>query len=238
MNVIIESESVTKEFEDFKLGPIDYQLHAGECSSIFGMNGAGKSTFFSLLTGSQDASSGAIRIGGKKFQPDHFGVKRNIGYLPQNFDLPLWLTPKNVLNYAAKLYQFDNPDQIVGSTLATWDSLTYENLPLAHCSHGMKKRVALGLATIHQPDLLVLDEPFSGLDIFHIQTLEQLLKDRKTQNKATILSTHISLYAARLSDSSYVMNQGSLSRISDWEKSEILERINIVEGIFAQNSQP
>ena len=88
-----------------------------------------------------------------------------------------------LLSYANSLYNLNLNEDDIKETLKFWDALDYSNKPIASLSHGMQKRIGLALATIHSPKLLILDEPFSGLDIYHIKALKELINQRKKIKK-------------------------------------------------------
>lgn len=218
----------------FKLGPLDLYISTGQCVGIMGQNGAGKSTLFQIITGNLKPQKGEVRILNQVMTLDNFLLKRQVGYLPQNLELPKWVCANELLSYACSLYQLPNQENLVRRTLEYWDCLYFEKKPIASCSHGMKKRVALGLATIHAPELLILDEPFSGLDLYHIKALKDLITQRKQEGKPTILCTHIAPYIANLSDSVFTLISGELTELEQWSNQNFMQRIEIIENIFYQ----
>lgn len=230
----LDDVELTYPSSNFSLGPISLTINKGECIGLMGENGAGKSTLFQLITGNLRANTGKIHLGAERMLPENFLLKQKIGYMPQNLELPKWVSGKEVLNYAINLYDLPNPEQLCQDTMKYWDCQSYANKPLAACSHGMKKRVALGLASIHQPELLILDEPFSGLDLFHIKALQDLILARKKQHKITILCTHIAPYTARLCDSLLTLANGKISSMDTWSKGDYLKKIEDIENIFFQ----
>ena len=232
-NNLLEVKSVTKKYSSgFQLNAQSFTLTKGQVTAFLGPNGAGKSTLFQLLTGNLDASTGEIFLKGQKLTPESCTLKRNIGYLPQNIQLPRWVTGQEILNYGASLYQLKNSKEKIASLISAWDCSSYINRPLAACSHGMQKRIGLALSTIHSPDLLILDEPFSGLDLLHMRTLEHLILDRAEKGQATILSTHISSYVAKLSHEVFVLKLGTIKKLNTWTSEPLLSRISIIENEF------
>jgi ABC-type multidrug transport system ATPase subunit len=159
-------------------------------------------------------------------------MKRKIGYLPQHLQLPRWVTGKEILNYCASLYQLDNPKSKIADMIDTWDCSSYINRPLSTCSHGMQKRIGLSIATIHSPDLLILDEPFSGLDLYHMKSLENLIISRKEHHKATILSTHINSFVAKLCQHVFVLKNGNVKVLEKWKHNSIADKISMIENEF------
>lgn len=216
----------------FQLGPVNLTLPAGATLAVLGKNGSGKTTLFQLMTGNLDPDAGTILFQGRKFTPESFDQKRQIGYLPQHLELPHWVTGSEILTYATRLYQIPDPTRHVEETLTYWDSEGFRNKPLASCSHGMQKRIALGLAGIHDPDLLILDEPFSGLDLYHIRALENLIRHRSDTGKATIVCTHIAPYAARLCEEAMIMETGRCTPLEGWQQKSWPDRIRLMEDSF------
>lgn len=215
----------------FQLGPLNLEMAPGERLALFGKNGAGKSTLFQLLTGHMPSDEGTIQIQGEKMHTGAFELKRRIGYLPQNLELPRWVTAHDIITYALKLHGLTPLDRIRDETLTYWDSTFYAKKPLGACSYGMQKRVALALATLHNPDLLILDEPFSGLDLYHIHSLETLLAARGPQ-QITIVSTHVAAHVARLCPRAITIHNGAMSEIDAWKSAGFLERMDLMEEQF------
>lgn len=228
----LDNVELTYPSSNFKLGPISLNLKGGECIGLMGENGAGKSTLFQIVTGNLKPNSGTVNLAGERMSLESFQLKRKIGYMPQNLELPKWVSAKEVLTYAIKLYGLEGGAELCQSTMDYWDCSYYQDKAIAACSHGMKKRVALGLATIHQPDLLILDEPFAGLDLFHIKALQDLIMKRKQEEKMTILCTHIAPYSAKLCDQLLTLESGNLSSMVDWNDLDYLTRVERIESIF------
>ncbi len=230
---ILSARGLTKRYsEAFCLGPLDLDLHAGETIALLGQNGAGKTTLFQLLTGNLDATAGTIHLGTHRLTPDKFELKRSLGYLPQNLLLPKWVTGKEILRYAASLYQLADAENALQRAMEYWDCQFYKDRPLAACSHGMQKRVALALATLHDPPCLILDEPSSGLDLFHIRALHDEIRRRQRVGKTTILSTHIAPYAANLCQRAFILDKGQLRALAGWSEAEESVRAEKIEAEF------
>lgn len=238
MKQFLVLENLVKSYHGstYCLGPLSLSLQTGEILALLGKNGAGKSTLFQLITGNLDPTSGSIGFGEETLRPDRFDLKRRMGYLPQHLELPRWVTGREILSYAISLYNLPDPKQTLERTLAYWDCMEFQHKPLAACSHGMQKRVALALATVHEPELLILDEPFSGLDLFHIKALTDILETRRHTGRTSILSTHVSHYAATLCHRALVLENGQASYLPLWESADTLQRITQIERHFFPSS--
>lgn len=146
--------------------------------------------------------------------------------------LPKWVTGQELLNYAALLHELDRPRERVRDAMQFWDCASYKSKPLATCSFGMQKRIGLALATLHNPPCLVLDEPFSGLDLFHIHSLEEALSKRKEEGKTTVLSTHILPYVVRSCARVFILDEGRVHELKDWYKQSNEEKASGIEQHF------
>lgn len=231
--MLLEIKKLTKSFsESWTLGPIDLTLNRGEVCALLGKNGAGKTTLFQITTGNMDATSGEVRLNGERLTPDTFKLKQKIGYLPQNPVLPRWASGEEILLYAAGLYEIPERRRFVDQLMEYWDCAFYRKKPLAALSHGMQKRVGLALSSMHEPDLLILDEPHSGLDLFHIRALDELLEKRRKSGQTTLLSTHIAPYTAKLCDRVFIIETGKISALANWEHQSFTQRIDAIESRF------
>jgi ABC-type multidrug transport system ATPase subunit len=229
----LDIHSLSKTFaqSQFRLGPLDLKMEEGDSLALFGKNGAGKSTLFHLITGHHRPDEGRIQVFGETMKVDAFALKRRMGYLPQNLDLPRWVSGFDIITYAMKLHGMQPLATARERVLEYWDCMSFAHKPLAACSYGMQKRIALALASLHNPDLLILDEPFSGLDLFHIRALEKLLEERRGK-QLTIVSTHVAAHAAKLSNKAATMRDGQLADLKAWENADFMTRIALMEEQF------
>lgn len=224
--------AITKRYssasDSFSLGPIDLTIDTGETLAILGENGSGKSTLFNLMTANLDKDTGEITLQGQRLIPENFMAKRGFGYLPQNLYFPPWVSGEELLRYAQSLYGKGDVERSINY----WDCASYRRLPLASCSHGMQKRVGLALASLHNPPLLLLDEPFSGLDVSHTRSLETLLQERSAKGYSNVISTHILPYVAKLCHRVVILRAGILRNVNNWQISPYISRIKLLEDEF------
>lgn len=221
-----------KVSEDYTLGQIDLIISLGETVALIGPNGAGKTTFFELVTGNSDPTSGEVHFKGERFRPEFYEIKRKMGYLSQDINLPLWVTPKELLKYSASLHKIEDAEERISEQINLWQIESYQNNPIASCSHGMKKRAGLAAALLHDPDFLILDEPFAGLDIIHIKSLKSTIIERAKSNKTTIVSTHILPYASELCSKAFTIKDGEINEIKDWATMEFAAQQKTIEKHF------
>lgn len=221
----------------FELAPTSFSYAAGSTNAVLGANGAGKSTLFQLLSAHSFPTSGSITFMGKLLRPEQVQLKHHLGYLPQNLQLPPWITGLELLRYAAGLYRLPDAPQRIAATLNHWNCEEFARLPLAACSHGMQKRLALGLALIHQPVMLILDEPFAGLDLIHAKILEEEISQRQRAGLLTILSTHVIPYAVTLCQTAAILQGGKLIMIDHWQEGNEQQKTAAIEGFFFKNKK-
>jgi ABC-type multidrug transport system ATPase subunit len=229
----LDIDSLSKTFaqSQFRLGPLNLHMNEGDSLALFGKNGAGKSTLFHLITGHLRPDEGRIQVFGETMKVDAFAHKRRMGYLPQNLDLPRWVSGFDIITYAMKLHGMQPIAATRERILEYWDCTSFAHKPLAACSYGMQKRIALALASMHKPDLLILDEPFSGLDLYHIRALEILLEERRGK-QLTIVSTHVAAHNAKLSNRAAIIREGQLMELERWPSADFMTRITLMEEQF------
>ena len=216
----------------FCLGPVDLTGAAGETVAILGRNGAGKTTLFQLLTGHGEAHSGEVRLAGQKLRHDTPAIKARVGYLPQDPLLPRWASGREVLNYALRLRGLSDGPARLTQAEQYWDLSAFANRALANLSYGMHKRLGLALATLADPDLLVLDEPFSGLDLVHVRALVAAIEQRQKAGKLTILSTHVLAFAATLCQRAIILEAGCPREIEGYRAMSRAAREQAIETSF------
>lgn len=238
MHPTIESKLLTKKWSSgFELGPVDFTALAGETIAVFGKNGSGKSTFFQLLSGAIDRSSGELKICGGLMSPDAVDVRRNVGYLPQESSLPDWTTPLEILNYTAQIRGLNNSQQLVHQQLSLWDAVAWKDRPLCKTSHGMQRRIGLAVALLHNPDILILDEPFNALDIVNARTLEIVIKQRSVAGKITLISIHTPLLAAAICPRAILFVSGQFENLEHWPKLDLPQRAELIDKRFFSGSK-
>ena len=210
---MLRIEHFTKRYGE-KLAVDDLSLHIapGEIFGFIGHNGAGKTTTLKACCGILHFDQGQIFIDGKSIQTDPIGCKRAMAYVPDNPDLYEFLTGIQYLNFTADIYGVGKKKrtqriQRYGELLGMTDDLT---LPISDCSHGMKQKIALMAALIHEPKLILMDEPFVGLDPVASHQLKQLMREHCQRGGAIFFSTHVLEVAEKLCDKVAIIKGGKL----------------------------
>ena len=204
---------LTKTYGD-KTAVDDLTLHIapGEICGFIGHNGAGKTTTLKACCGILPFDKGEIFVGGRSIREDPLGCKRELAYIPDNPDLYDFLTGIQYLNFIADIYGVSKADREAriahyGELLGMTDDLT---LPITDCSHGMKQKVALISALIHNPRLILMDEPFVGLDPIASHQLKQVMHQHCAQGGAIFFSTHVLEVAEKLCHKVAIIKGGRL----------------------------
>ncbi len=226
---MLELKSLCKSYgNSFQLGPVSLAVRAGDTIALVGANGAGKSTLFQMLTGNMEPSSGECYLGQEKITLEKYHLKRQMGYLSQNPSLPPWINGLEALNYAASLLGNLGKEHIE-RMMKYWDCFSFRHDPIHTCSYGMQKRTGLALATLHNPTLLILDEPFSGLDINHTRSLENYLRYRTAHKLTTLVSTHITSYIVDLCSRVFTIQNGNVGEITTWPNLDLSGKAQAIE---------
>ena len=214
-------EHLTKTFGG-KKAVDDLSLHIapGEIYGFIGHNGAGKTTTLKSVVGIQQFDSGEIRIGGHSIQTEPLACKRMLAYIPDNPDLYDFMTGIKYLNFIADIFS-------VGAQERQERIRRYADLfeltgdlaqPIAAYSHGMKQKLAIIAAWIHQPKLILMDEPFVGLDPKAAHILKGMMREVCDQGGAIFFSTHVLEVAEKLCDKVAIIKAGRLIRSGTMEE--------------------
>ena len=191
---------------------LSLHIAPGEICGFIGHNGAGKSTTLRAWCGILQFDAGEIRVGGISVREDPVTVKQMLAYIPDNPDLYDFLTGHQYLNFVADIYGVSPADrqkriQYYGELLGMTDDLA---LPISDCSHGMKQKVALISALIHKPKLILMDEPFVGLDPVASHQLKQVMQKHCEDGGAIFFSTHVLEVAEKLCHKVAIIKSGQL----------------------------
>lgn len=207
-------QHLTKTYGD-KVAVDDLSLHIapGEICGFIGHNGAGKTTTLKAVCGILRFDRGEILVDGHSIKTDPIACKKLLAYVPDNPDLYDFLTGIRYLNFIADIYGISAADRgerirRYGELLGMTDDLT---LPLSDCSHGMRQKVALIAALIHEPKLILMDEPFVGLDPIASHQLKNVMHEHCSRGGAIFFSTHVLEVAEKLCHKVAIIRGGKLA---------------------------
>ncbi|MEG4168479.1 MULTISPECIES: ABC transporter ATP-binding protein [unclassified Microcoleus] len=192
----IETRGLTKQFDrHIAVNDIDLQVAAGEVCGLIGPNGAGKTTLLRMLAAAEEPTIGEIYINGDRLLRDrsHPILKQRIGFLPDDFPLYDDLTVWDYLDYFARIYNLQQPRrrERINSVLELVQLTNKRNSLISTLSRGMKQRLSLGRTIIHEPLLLLLDEPVSGLDPIARMQFREIIKVLQEVGMTVVISSHV-----------------------------------------------
>ena len=209
---MIEAEGLSKYYGEFAaIQDVTFQVRQGEVVAFLGPNGAGKSTTMKLLTGYLAASAGVARIAGHDMSTDRLAGAARLGYLPENGPLYPDMTPRSLLNFfadarglagakkrerIAKIIELCSLGSVIGK-------------PIGKLSRGYRQRVGMAQVLLHEPDVLILDEPTAGLDPNQIHEVRETIR-KLGQSKTVLLSTHILQEVEAMTSRVLFINEGRL----------------------------
>lgn len=206
---MIDVQNLTKNYGDFRaVDDISFSIRKGEVTGLLGPNGAGKTTTMRILTGYLAATSGDVKIKDLDISQDATAVKKLIGYLPESAPLYADMIVYDYLEYAAKMHGIESTQRIkVTAEMCGLIPVMHKNI--SELSKGYRQRVGLAHAMIHDPEILILDEPTTGLDPNQIIEIRKLIKDIGRE-KTVILSTHILPEVEATCDRVIIISRGAI----------------------------
>lgn len=229
---ILEIKDFTKIYDGEKQAVNDISLcvKEGEIFGFIGHNGAGKSTTIKSIVGILPVRKGEITILGKSIMEQRKECQKEMAYIPDNPDLYEYMTGIGYINFLADVYQVSSEERtrLVKKYGDAFEITEQLGDLISSYSHGMKQKVALIGAFVHQPKLLVLDEPFVGLDPKASAVLKQCMRELCEQGSAIFFSTHVLEVAERLCDKIAMIDHGNIvvsGYVSELTKKESLEEV-------------
>ncbi len=210
---MIEFENVTRRYgAKIAVGGLNLQIARGELFALLGPNGAGKTTSIKMVVGLLRPSSGSVRVCGYDVVADTRRANQRLGYIPDEAYLYDKLTGREFLQFIADMYGLD--PAVAGSQIArqiALFSLTefIDDLTESY-SHGMKQRLAFAAALLHEPDVLVVDEPMVGLDPLSVRLLKDLLREKARDGMSILMSTHLLSVAEEIADRVGIVDHGKI----------------------------
>src|SRR5215510_443605 len=232
---IIEAENLQKTFAWAPvLKGISCRIGGGEVVGLFGPNGAGKTTFLRLLATLLKPSRGTLRLFGQA--PHEPAVRRRLGFLGHESFLYPDLTPVENLTFYGRAYGLSQLEEQISTALERIGLRDWGNMPVRTFSRGMEQRLALARALLHEPDLLLLDEPYTGLDSRGVTTLQTALAQMKEQGKTIILTTHDFAFGLELCTRVFIFDRGRIAWESDGHVPSVQEFTEIYHSTIHHSS--
>lgn len=194
---------------------ISFDVHAGEIFGFLGPNGAGKTTTLKIMVGLLQSTSGTVKVGGYDVQTHPLQAKASCGFVPDEPNLYAKLTARELMRFVGDLYNLDKKqiNSRIDELLKMFDLTSAGDDTVDSYSHGMKQKTSVATALIHDPKVLVLDEPTVGLDPKSARLIKDILRQMADRGAAVILSTHILEIAEHMCDRIGIINLGKLAAV-------------------------
>jgi ABC-2 type transport system ATP-binding protein len=206
----IEVKNLFKYYgEQAAVRDVSFSVNKGEIVAFLGPNGAGKSTTMKIMTGYIPASSGEVFIGGIKVDIDELKTRQMIGYLPENNPLYVDMYVREYLEFVGRIYKVKNLKARVAEMVHAVGLDVEQNKKIGALSKGYRQRVGLAQAIIHDPEVLILDEPTTGLDPNQLVEIRELIRQIGKQ-KTVLLSTHIMQEVEAICDRVIILSKGQI----------------------------
>ncbi|MBQ0040513.1 MAG: ABC transporter ATP-binding protein [Clostridiales bacterium] len=228
---MLKIEHLTKKFGDFTaVDDLSLDVEAGKIYAFIGHNGAGKTTAIKCAVGISDFDNGTITIDGKDIKKDALACKRELAYIPDNPNIYEFMTAIQYLNFIADIFEVpaDVRSERINKCAEMFEIREKLAQPISSYSHGMKQKLVIIGALLHNPKLIIMDEPFVGLDPKATFLLKGVMKEMCENGAAIFFSTHVLDVAEKLCDMVAIIKQGKLIKCGTMEEvkgDESLEQV-------------
>ena len=217
------------------LNNLNLEVKEGEIFGLLGPNGAGKSTFINILAGTTIKTSGNVNVWGFNLDKNPRQVRASIGIVPQEVNVDPFFSPRKLLELQAGLYGIKKKDRITDTILKLVSLENQANSYTRRLSGGMKRRLLVAKALVHQPPIIILDEPTAGVDVELRSNLWKNVKSLNKQGVTIILTTHYLLEAEEMCDRIGILNKGNLVALDSTKN--LLKRIQTKIVTFVVNGK-
>jgi len=234
---MLELRSVSKRFSGIPaVDNVSFSARAGEVTGYLGPNGSGKSTTMKLLTGLIGVTSGEILFQGQRIQQDLIAYRHRMGYVPEEPHLYTHLSGAEYLTMVAQLRNLPAKltAQRIDGLLQLFSLHDDRHASISGYSKGMRQKVLLAAAIMHNPNLLLLDEPFSGLDVGSALILRSLIQELAARGKAVLFSSHDLETVERICSRIVILHRGQIVADDSIEHLRTLMSLPTLEEIFSQ----
>jgi ABC-2 type transport system ATP-binding protein len=234
---MLELRNVHKRYSSIPaVEDVSFSARAGEVTGYLGPNGSGKSTTMKMITGLIGMSSGSILFQGVPIQDDLMAYKQRMGYVPEE---PYLYTHLSGAEYLVMVGQLRNLARKVASEridglLRSFTLYDDRHVPISAYSKGMRQKVLLAAALLHNPELVLLDEPFSGLDVGSALILRSLIEELASRGKVVLFSSHELETVERICSHIVILHRGKIVADDSIERLRALMSLPTLEGIFSQ----
>ncbi len=213
MLAVLQADSLVKRFGDIEaVGGVSFEVGPGEVVGLLGPNGAGKTTTLRMLAGILTPTAGEVRVGGVALRAHPLAAKRRIGFLSGDTQLYQRLNPREVLVFFGRLYGLEERalGARVNDLIERLDMASFAERPCGTLSSGQKQRANIARAFLHEPDVLILDEPTAAIDVITGQFIVESIRRERAAGRAVLFSTHIMGEAEYLCDRIVLLHHGKV----------------------------
>ena len=211
---------------------VSFRCEPGQVFGLLGPNGAGKTTTLRMLVTLLQPDSGTATVSGFDLCREPEKVRGVLGYLSNSTGLYGRLTTREMISYFAELQGVARPDHRADELIERFGMQSFAHLPCEHLSTGMKQKVSIARAIVHDPPVLILDEPTTGLDVLVAQTVLGFIEEAKAHGKCILFSTHIMSEAERLCDRIAILHKGHILADSTLDEMRRETGEHYLESIF------
>ena len=218
---MIEIKNVTKKYGEKKaLDNVNFTIDDGEIFAFIGRNGAGKTTLIKAITGIHDFDEGDILINGKSIKQEPVACKKEMAYVPDNPELYENMRAIDFVNFVCDMYEvpLEKREKNIKKYVEMFDLTNNMNDTINSFSHGMKQKVALVAALAHEPKILVMDEPFVGLDPKAVADMKEVMREKVKGGGIVFFSTHILEVAEKLCSKVAIIKNGKLMKVGSMKE--------------------
>jgi ABC-2 type transport system ATP-binding protein len=231
---VLDAKNVVKEFGGMKaLDRVTISVDKGDFYGFFGPNGAGKSTLIRILTGQLELTSGSVSVLGMDVMKEPLKIKELIGIVPEVESPPTYLTGYEYLYFVGKVRKLDNLEDKIEKWLSFFDLDAKKGTICKDMSKGMRQKIMLASAFIHEPALLFLDEPFINLDPIYQRILKDYLQEYIAKGGTVFMASHILEIAEKLCNRLSIVNLGKV--VAEGKIDEMLKDGENLERLFLRS---
>jgi ABC-2 type transport system ATP-binding protein len=234
---MLEIQRLTKRYRNIAVvDDVSFTVRPGEVTGYLGLNGSGKSTTVKIATGLLEPTAGKVLLDGRDIREDMIGFRRRLGYVPEEAILYSYLTGLEYLQLMGRLRSLPvrDVDRKANDLLELFSLGDYRHAPISAYSKGMKQRVLISAALLHDPDVLILDEPLSGIDVTSAQLFKHLLGELARQGKIILYISHVLEVVERVCARVVIIYRGRIMAADSVERLRDLMDAPSLEGIFSQ----
>ena len=234
---MIEIRNLVKRYRNTAVvDGVSFTIAPGEVTGYLGPNGSGKSTTVKIVTGLIEPTAGQVLLDGRNVRDDMVSFKRRLGYVPEEAILYTYLTGLEYLELMGGLRGMP-PDLVnrrANDLLELFSLRQYRHAPISTYSKGMKQRVLISAALLHDPDILILDEPLTGIDVTSAQLFRHLLNELARRGKTILYISHVLEVVEKVCEKVVIVYKGRIMAADSVRRLRDLLNAPSLEGIFAQ----